>query len=170
MSGATTAAEAPSSPQSPNAGRGNRPNQRNRNASQNSPDTRGRGSGTKSTRGARGGKGRGQGRGYRQEDVPSRAPLSSDSTAEGSSGRPPGGGFGVRLTEAASNPQGETPQSQPQRNGAEPGSEESEVCFICASPIEHVSIAPCNHQTCHICSLRLRALYKTRACAHCRVS
>jgi E3 ubiquitin-protein ligase ZNF598 len=31
-----------------------------------------------------------------------------------------------------------------------------------------VSIAPCNHQTCHICSLRLRALYKTRACAHCR--
>jgi hypothetical protein len=48
--------------------------------------------------------------------------------------------------------------------------EDTEVCFICASPIEHVSIAPCNHQTCHICSLRLRALYKTRACAHCRVS
>lgn len=46
--------------------------------------------------------------------------------------------------------------------------EEGEVCFICASPIEHTSIAPCNHQTCHICALRLRALYKTRACAHCR--
>jgi len=46
--------------------------------------------------------------------------------------------------------------------------EDAEVCFICASPIEHISIAPCNHQTCHICSLRLRALYKTRACAHCR--
>jgi E3 ubiquitin-protein ligase ZNF598 len=42
------------------------------------------------------------------------------------------------------------------------------VCFICASPIDHTAIAPCNHQTCHICALRLRALYKTRACAHCR--
>lgn len=48
------------------------------------------------------------------------------------------------------------------------GTEDSEVCFICASPIDHISVAPCNHQTCHICALRLRALYKTRACAHCR--
>ena len=46
---------------------------------------------------------------------------------------------------------------------------EAEVCFICASPVVHQSLAPCNHRTCHICSLRLRALYKTRACAHCRV-
>lgn len=46
---------------------------------------------------------------------------------------------------------------------------EAEVCFICASPVVHNSVAPCNHRTCHICSLRLRALYKTKACAHCRV-
>lgn len=46
--------------------------------------------------------------------------------------------------------------------------EEGDTCFICASNIDHISIAPCNHQTCHICALRLRALYKTRACAHCR--
>ena len=45
---------------------------------------------------------------------------------------------------------------------------EAEVCFICASTVIHNSIAPCNHRTCHICALRLRALYKTRACAHCR--
>ena len=44
-----------------------------------------------------------------------------------------------------------------------------EVCFICASPVVHLSIAPCSHRSCHICSLRLRALYKTKACAHCRV-
>ena len=44
-----------------------------------------------------------------------------------------------------------------------------ELCFICASPVVHLSIAPCSHRTCHICSLRLRALYKTKACAHCRV-
>ncbi len=48
--------------------------------------------------------------------------------------------------------------------------EEGEVCFICASSIEHLSIAPCNHQTCHICALRLRALYKKRDCAYCKVS
>ena len=47
---------------------------------------------------------------------------------------------------------------------------EAEVCFICASTVVHNSVAPCNHRTCHICALRLRALYKTRACAHCRVS
>ena len=49
------------------------------------------------------------------------------------------------------------------------GDFEAEVCFICASPVLHNAIAPCNHRTCHICALRLRALYKTRACAHCRV-
>lgn len=47
---------------------------------------------------------------------------------------------------------------------------EAEVCFICASPVVHNSVGPCNHRTCHICALRLRALYKNKACAHCRVS
>jgi hypothetical protein len=46
---------------------------------------------------------------------------------------------------------------------------EAEVCFICASPVVHNSVAPCNHRTCHICALRMRALYKTKDCAHCRV-
>ncbi|KPM39510.1 E3 ubiquitin-protein ligase hel2 [Neonectria ditissima] len=46
--------------------------------------------------------------------------------------------------------------------------DEDEVCFICANPVAHHSIAPCNHTTCHICGLRMRALYKTKDCAHCR--
>ncbi|PHH78811.1 hypothetical protein CDD82_2838 [Ophiocordyceps australis] len=46
--------------------------------------------------------------------------------------------------------------------------DEAEVCFICANPVAHYSIAPCNHTTCHICGLRMRALYKTKDCAHCR--
>jgi hypothetical protein len=46
---------------------------------------------------------------------------------------------------------------------------DAEVCWICASPIVHESIAPCNHRTCHICCLRMRALYKDKNCAHCRV-
>ncbi|KAF8853807.1 hypothetical protein BDZ45DRAFT_706821 [Acephala macrosclerotiorum] len=48
------------------------------------------------------------------------------------------------------------------------GESEAEVCFICASPILHEAIYPCNHRTCHICSLRMRALYKDKNCAHCR--
>ncbi|KAF1914972.1 Mnd1 family-domain-containing protein [Ampelomyces quisqualis] len=34
--------------------------------------------------------------------------------------------------------------------------------------VEHTAVAPCNHRSCHICSIRMRALYKTKACAHCR--
>ncbi|KAL9060325.1 MAG: hypothetical protein Q9162_000729 [Coniocarpon cinnabarinum] len=68
-----------------------------------------------------------------------------------------------------------SPRIQPQQPG-EPqqdgetaiDEQEAEVCFICASPVTHQSVAPCNHRTCHICSLRLRVLYKTNACAHCR--
>ncbi|GAB1211541.1 hypothetical protein ATERTT37_000664 [Aspergillus terreus] len=46
--------------------------------------------------------------------------------------------------------------------------DDGEICFICASNVEHTSVSPCNHRTCHICALRLRALYKNKACAHCR--
>ncbi|PQE27976.1 zinc finger protein [Rutstroemia sp. NJR-2017a WRK4] len=48
--------------------------------------------------------------------------------------------------------------------------EDEEVCFICAASIEHNAVAPCNHRTCHICALRMRALYKTKDCPHCRTS
>ncbi|PQE06582.1 C2H2 finger domain-containing protein [Rutstroemia sp. NJR-2017a BVV2] len=48
--------------------------------------------------------------------------------------------------------------------------EDEEVCFICAASIEHNAVTPCNHRTCHICALRMRALYKTKDCPHCRTS
>ena len=59
-----------------------------------------------------------------------------------------------------------------EKSGENNGEEdvEAEVCFICASPVVHNSVAPCNHRTCDICALRMRALYKTKDCAHCRVS
>ena len=78
-----------------------------------------------------------------------------------------GGSFGGRLTKDAEIEEGEVLTKEQDRK--EEGVE-AEVCFICASPVVHNSVAPCNHRTCHICALRLRALYKTRACAHCRVS
>lgn len=77
-----------------------------------------------------------------------------------------GGSFGDRPTKDAETKEGERFVQEQDDNEDDV---EAEVCFICASPVVHNSVAPCNHRTCHICALRLRALYKTRACAHCRV-
>lgn len=167
---ATTAntANTPTTPRGAHSGRGR--SNRNRSGSQNSPENNRQDTGAKASRGQRGGRGRGRGRGQSRDPAASARTIPVQTPADGSSGRPPGGGFGARLTEAASKSEGDSKAPQSQGEGVETAVEEAEVCFICASPIEHVSIAPCNHQTCHICSLRLRALYKTRACAHCRVS
>lgn len=133
-----------------------------------SPQVNGRGRGR--GRGHRGGRGRGRGhsRNPSQNTVPNLPPAHTELDSENSSERPPGG-FGGRLTEVAQN-QDEVKAESEAVEKEDAITEDGEVCFICASPIEHLAIAPCNHQTCHICSLRLRALYKTRACAHCRVS
>ncbi|KAF0326745.1 E3 ubiquitin-protein ligase hel2 [Colletotrichum sp. SAR11_59] len=73
----------------------------------------------------------------------------------------------------ASSPQpAPKPESKPIARAAadadDTASTDGEVCFICAEPIKFHSIAPCNHKTCHICGLRMRALYKTKDCPHCR--
>lgn len=44
-----------------------------------------------------------------------------------------------------------------------------EVCFICAEPFKYYSVSKCNHRTCHVCALRLRALYKRMDCTFCKV-
>ncbi|KXS13605.1 hypothetical protein M427DRAFT_45557 [Gonapodya prolifera JEL478] len=41
-------------------------------------------------------------------------------------------------------------------------------CFICTEPITYYALGACNHRICHICSLRLRALYKIRECPYCK--
>lgn len=81
-----------------------------------------------------------------------------------------GGTFGVHPTKDAEPVEGEVVSKQQDNQATEEAAEDAEVCFICASQVIHTAVAPCNHRTCHICALRLRALYKTRACAHCRVS
>lgn len=122
---------------------------------------RGHSRGRGGPRGGRG-RGRGPGRGLAQHYQPEgNIPVET-------TGRPPGS-FGARLTEAATQIQDDLKSSGNDAEQEESVEDDVEVCFICASPIDHIAIAPCNHQTCHICSLRLRALYKTRACAHCRV-
>ncbi|ODQ55263.1 hypothetical protein SAICODRAFT_88359, partial [Saitoella complicata NRRL Y-17804] len=53
---------------------------------------------------------------------------------------------------------------------AEAGEDDTtaEVCFICAEPVIYSCVPSCNHRTCHICALRLRALYKNNTCAYCK--
>lgn len=60
------------------------------------------------------------------------------------------------------------PLAKPKLPSSDNEDVDGEVCFICASPVQHTAVAPCNHRTCHICSIRMRALYKTKSCAHCR--
>lgn len=133
-----------------------------------SPRGRGRGR-VRGLRANRGGRGRGRGQEQARDGAVGAGPFHSGTAPDSSYGRPPGGSFGTRLTEAASNIQGDLKALSSKAEVGKEAADEREVCFICASPIDHISIAPCNHQTCHICALRLRALYKTRACAHCRV-
>ncbi|KAF7292712.1 RING-type domain-containing protein [Mycena indigotica] len=45
---------------------------------------------------------------------------------------------------------------------------DADVCWICAEPVKYYAVSECNHRTCHVCSLRLRALYKKNECTFCK--
>ena len=47
--------------------------------------------------------------------------------------------------------------------------DDSTLCWICAEPVKYWSVSECNHRTCHVCALRLRALYKKLECTFCKV-
>ncbi|KIK00343.1 hypothetical protein K443DRAFT_612765 [Laccaria amethystina LaAM-08-1] len=51
---------------------------------------------------------------------------------------------------------------------AEGAGDSDDVCWICAEPVKYYSVSECNHRTCHVCALRLRALYKKTDCAFCK--
>lgn len=44
-----------------------------------------------------------------------------------------------------------------------------DICWICAEPVKYYAVSECNHRTCHVCALRLRALYKKMDCTFCKV-
>lgn len=127
----------------------------------------------------------GQGRGGRRRGrggaTPSgrieNQPNSGDGAGRGSKsrdrgGRGPGGRDKQRSAEESRNGATQaqtTVVGSKQVAAATDDADDGEVCFICASTVEHTSVSPCNHRTCHICALRLRALYKSKGCAHCRV-
>lgn len=47
--------------------------------------------------------------------------------------------------------------------------DEEMVCWICAEQVKYFAVSECNHRTCHVCALRLRALYKKMECTFCKV-
>ncbi|KAJ9396365.1 hypothetical protein DTO282F9_6663 [Paecilomyces variotii] len=131
------------------------------------------GSGPRESRGrGRGGRGGRGGRDRQNRSQKNRQPGANATSGDG--GRTPSassggkGTTGDHSTGNASTTEGEDKGKLPAGVTAEEDADDAEVCFICASKVEHTSVAPCNHRTCHICALRLRALYKTKACAHCR--
>ncbi|KAF2717181.1 hypothetical protein K431DRAFT_288778 [Polychaeton citri CBS 116435] len=179
---ASTAGEAssntaePNSPRRQGGGRGRSGRGGPRDEASGSEQGRGGGGRGRGRSGRGGGRGRGRG-GFQATSQTQNQDLSSAQLPPQPGGR---GGFGARLTKAADTTSlGDSRQNvgiaaatantngQPAQ-GADEDDDDMEVCFICASPVAHYSVAPCNHRTCHICSLRLRALYKTKACAHCR--
>ncbi|KAF1845846.1 uncharacterized protein K460DRAFT_386251 [Cucurbitaria berberidis CBS 394.84] len=132
----------------------------------------------------RGGRGRGRGRGahtgpedgHEPYGVRGRGRGGSQPRGRGRGNREGAGGRGGHAPEKGKAPLAETQEAgqvplafaKPNLQQSDIEDEDAEVCFICASPVQHTAIAPCNHRTCHICSIRMRALYKTKACAHCR--
>ncbi|KAI0320714.1 hypothetical protein OF83DRAFT_1169070 [Amylostereum chailletii] len=46
--------------------------------------------------------------------------------------------------------------------------DDDRVCWICAEQVKYFSVSECNHRTCHVCALRLRALYKKLDCTFCK--
>jgi hypothetical protein len=126
----------------------------------------------------RGGQGRGRGRGGNSQSSDLQTGDAASSARGGRRGgrgasRGPLGIDGNRIINAPAagdaGAQAKLKQGKRDEDKADTDDVEAEVCFICASPVVHNSVAPCNHRTCHICALRMRALYKTKDCAHCRV-
>ncbi|KAI1097319.1 hypothetical protein F4804DRAFT_327956 [Jackrogersella minutella] len=126
-------------------------------------------------RGERNPRGRGRGRG-RGDAVSGGGGQGRSHRGRGRGGNTPATPSSSSITPLPRSNLNQPPQLPPQpriQDGAGKSNEddedvEAEVCFICASPVIHQSVAPCNHRTCHICALRMRALYKNKECAHCR--
>ncbi|KAG5931477.1 hypothetical protein E4U60_006052 [Claviceps pazoutovae] len=118
---------------------------------------RGRGRGNSGGRGRRGGKAAGRGNAVQDGNTTSHSGVSADTAAPDEAARPARAIMLKQQTQAAA-----------AAAAADKEDDDADVCFICANPIAYHSIAPCNHATCHICGLRMRALYKTKDCAHCR--
>ncbi|EJD05770.1 uncharacterized protein FOMMEDRAFT_77585 [Fomitiporia mediterranea MF3/22] len=72
------------------------------------------------------------------------------------------------INEPKSEPAVDEKETQNEAVSAAEGGNDSDVCWICAEPVKFYSLSECNHRTCHVCALRLRALYKKMDCTFCK--
>ncbi|KAJ7067617.1 hypothetical protein C8F01DRAFT_1019287 [Mycena amicta] len=79
----------------------------------------------------------------------------------------PGKGKGNRRGGGRRPAQGAQPKTDKKAANA-PGDEDMATCWICAEPVKYYAVSECNHRTCHVCSLRLRVLYKKKECTFCK--
>ena len=149
---ATTDSGAPSQPPSRPRGDGNR--------------GRGRGRGGQRSGGGRGAGGGGGGGG--QSDG-ARGGGRRGGKGRGGGGAGAGAAPAAETTEEGAKAAGKVPAFKAQHEG-DAADDDADVCHICANPVIHHSVTSCNHVSCHICALRLRALYKNKDCPHCRTT
>ncbi|KAI0797515.1 hypothetical protein C8Q75DRAFT_738536 [Abortiporus biennis] len=121
-------------------------------ASSNTQNSRGQSRGGGGRRGGHRGRGGGRGRGGNPKGAPNHQQQSREQKEK----------------EVAEEPTVEaTPKAG--KDVQEGGSDtEEDICFICAEPVKYYSVSQCNHRTCHVCALRLRALYKKTDCTFCK--
>lgn len=53
-------------------------------------------------------------------------------------------------------------------NSQDDDEDDEDMCLICAEKLSIIALSPCNHPTCHKCSLRQRSLYEKKQCLFCR--
>ncbi|KAJ2610011.1 hypothetical protein H4S08_003801 [Coemansia sp. RSA 1365] len=53
--------------------------------------------------------------------------------------------------------------------GDNESNENEPVCLICADTVDFYSVGECDHRICFRCNLRLRALFKSKACPYCKI-
>lgn len=111
-----------------------------------SKSPRGGGGGSQGSRGHRGG---GPGRRKSQND-----PAPTESTG---------------VADTLATPTVTEPTTVAENADATSPDDDTGICFICAEPIKYYSVSECNHRTCHVCALRLRALWKRQDCTFCKV-
>ena len=113
----------------------------------------------------RGGRGGGRGfRGHGRGGGPTQRKPQNDSTPAESVET-----VGTPATPTEVAPNIAEPDTVAENTTTVPQDDDSGTCFICAEPVMYYSVSECNHRTCHVCALRLRALYKRHDCTFCKV-
>ncbi|KAJ2228555.1 hypothetical protein IWW45_006555 [Coemansia sp. RSA 485] len=121
-----------------------------------------------SFRGRQTGRGRGRGRGARTGGPPGPKQGGANRGRSGSNGSATAAGQRPRVRASAKTNDTEADGDSNVDGGDSEDVEDGDVCFICADTVKFYAVGECDHRTCHVCNLRLRALFKSKACPYCK--